>query len=94
LLPHVVSVMTPKSFGLMLAFNLVAITVVGGQGSIIGAIVAALLISLGSESLRVVEEGFQLYGITQVIVAVLLISALMWRPKGLFGLNEPLVRTS
>lgn len=94
LLPHVVSVMTPKSFGLMLAFNLVAITVVGGQGSIIGAIVAALLISLGSESLRVVEEGFQLYGITQVIVAVALISALMWRPKGLFGLNEPFVRTS
>ncbi|KAA5606146.1 branched-chain amino acid ABC transporter permease [Roseospira marina] len=93
LLPHVVSVMTPKSFGLMLSFNLVAIIVVGGQGSVIGAIVAALAISLGGEALRGLEETFQLYGITQVIVAVALIAALMWRPKGLFGLREPLVRT-
>lgn len=93
LLPHVVSVMTPKSFGLMLTFNLVAIIVVGGQGSIIGAILAALAISLGSEALRPVEEDLGLYGMTQVVVAIALILALLWRPKGLFGLDEPLVRT-
>lgn len=92
LLPHVVSVMSPKSFGLILAFNLVAIIVVGGQGSIVGAVLAALIISLGSESLRRVEEASGLYGITQVIVAVALVSFLIWRPKGLFGLDEPMVR--
>ncbi len=93
LLPHVVSVMTPKSFGLVMAFNLIAITVVGGQGSIIGAILAALAISLGSEGLRPLEESLGLYGLTQVAVAGALIVVLLLRPKGLFGLDEPLVRT-
>ncbi|WP_306152494.1 branched-chain amino acid ABC transporter permease [Roseovarius sp. MMSF_3281] len=94
LLPHVVSVMSPKSFGLILAFNLIAIIVVGGQGSIVGAILAALFISVGSESLRMVEESTGVYGVTQVIVAVALISFLLVRPKGLFGLKEPLIRSS
>ncbi|MFG6664815.1 branched-chain amino acid ABC transporter permease [Sulfitobacter sp. 916] len=94
LLPHVVSVMSPKSFGLILAFNLVAIIVVGGQGSIIGAIFSAVLITFGSESLRQVEEATGVYGMTQVIVAVALIAFLLVRPKGLFGLKEPFVRTS
>ncbi|GAB4394901.1 MAG: branched-chain amino acid ABC transporter permease [Kiloniellaceae bacterium] len=93
LLPHVVSVMSPKSFGLIMAFNLIAIIVVGGQGSIIGAIVAALAISLGSEALRPLEETLGLYGMTQVAVAAALIVVLLWRPKGLFGLDEPGVRT-
>lgn len=92
LLPHVVAVMTPKSFGLTLTFTLVAMIVVGGQGSIIGAILAALTISLGTEALRPMEEGLGLYGLTQVIVALALILVLIWRPRGLFGLNEPLVR--
>ncbi|WP_299821934.1 branched-chain amino acid ABC transporter permease [uncultured Jannaschia sp.] len=94
LLPHVVSVMSPKSFGLILAFNLIAIIVVGGQGSILGAVIAAVFISLGSESLRMVEESTGVYGVTQVIVAVALISFLLVRPKGLFGLKEPFIRTS
>ncbi|KZY31528.1 hypothetical protein A3731_04620 [Roseovarius sp. HI0049] len=94
LLPHVVSVMSPKSFGLILAFNLIAIIVVGGQGSIMGAILAAVFISVGSESLRRVEESTGVYGVTQVIVAVALISFLLVRPKGLFGLKEPFIRTS
>lgn len=91
LLPHVVAVMTPGSFGLMLAFNLVAMVVVGGQGSIVGAILAALAFSLGTEALRPLEEGLRLYGLTQVVVAVALVLVLIWRPKGLFGLDEPLV---
>ena len=91
LIPHVISVMTPKSFGLILAFNLIAIIVVGGQGSITGALFAALGIALISEMLRRVEEVFSLYGITQVLVAIAVIAVLLWRPKGLFGLREPLV---
>ncbi len=92
LLPHVIAVMTPKSFGLFLAFNLVAIIVVGGQGNIIGAIVVAVGLGLMSEALRPVEESLGIYGITQLIIAVLLILVLVWRPTGLFGLKEPLVR--
>ena len=92
LLPHVIAVMTPKSFGLFLAFNLVAIIVVGGQGSIIGAIVVAVGLGLMSEALRPIEENFGVYGITQLLMAVTLILVLVWRPTGIFGLKEPLIR--
>ncbi len=93
LLPHVIAVMTPKSFGIFLAFNLVAIIVVGGQGNIIGAIVVAVGLGLMSEVLRPLEENLGIYGITHLVIAVLLILVLVWRPTGVFGLKEPLVRT-
>ena len=88
LLPHVVAVMTPGSFGLSLAFTLVAITVVGGQGSVSGAVVAAVAVAAADELLRPVEEGLGLYGVTQALIAGALILVLLRRPKGLFGLGE------
>ncbi|MEZ5590393.1 MAG: branched-chain amino acid ABC transporter permease [Gammaproteobacteria bacterium] len=93
LTPHVVAVLTPKSFGLILAFNLVAMVVVGGQGSIVGAIIAALVISSLSEFLKPLEESLELYGLVQIIIALLLIMVLLWRPRGLFGLREPCIKT-
>lgn len=92
LVPHVIAVMTPGSFGLILAFNLVAIIVVGGQGSIIGAILVALGLGTATEFLRPLEEATGLYGAIQVVVALMLIVMLVLRPKGLFGLEEPMVR--
>ena len=86
------AVMTPGSFGLILAFNLVAIIVVGGQGSIIGAILVALGLGTATEFLRPLEEATGLYGAIQVVVALMLIVMLVLRPKGLFGLEEPMVR--
>ena len=48
---------------------------------------------MGAEGLRPVEEHLGLYGMTQVVVAVALVLVLIWRPKGLFGLDEPLITT-
>jgi branched-chain amino acid transport system permease protein len=94
LIPHVVAVLTPRSFGLALAFNLVAMVVVGGQGSITGAILAALGLSLLGEVLKPVEEGANLFGLSQIIIALLVIAVLLLRPQGLFGLGEAVRRAA
>lgn len=89
LLAHLISVVTPKTYSVLLAFNLVVMVVIGGSGSIVGAVVAASAITVLSESLRPVEEGLGLYGMSQVIVALSLILILFFRPQGLFGSGEP-----
>jgi len=63
--------------------------VIGGSGSIFGALVAAASITILSESLRPIEESLGLYGLSQVIVALSLIMVLYLRPQGLFGSGEP-----
>ncbi|WBU61527.1 branched-chain amino acid ABC transporter permease [Paracoccus albus] len=86
---HLITVVTPRSYGIVLAFNLVAMVVLGGTGSITGAIVAALGITLLGEALKPVEESMGLYGLSQMIVALVLVLVLRFRPAGLFGSGEP-----
>jgi len=86
---HLIGVVTPKSYSVLLAFNLVVMVVIGGSGSIVGAIIAASAITALSESLRPAEESLGLYGLSQVIVALSLILVLYFRPQGLFGTREP-----
>lgn len=89
LMVHLISVVTPRTYSILLAFNLVVMIVVGGSGSIVGAVLAAFAITGLSEALRPVEESFGLYGMSQVIVALSLILVLYFRPQGLFGSGEP-----
>lgn len=89
LMVHLIGVVTPKSYSVLLAFNLVAMVVIGGSGSIAGALIAASAIAVLSESLRPAEESLGLYGLSQVIVALGLILVLYFRPQGLFGSREP-----
>lgn len=91
LFAHLISVVTPKTYSVLLAFNLVVMVVIGGQGSIVGALVAAGAITILSEALRPAEEAIGLYGLSQVIVALALILILFWRPAGLFGSTEPAI---
>jgi branched-chain amino acid transport system permease protein len=92
LMVHLVSVITPGSYGIPLAFNLVVMVVVGGAGSITGGIVAAVAISLIGEALKPLEEALELYGLSQVLIALGLIVILRLRPQGLFGSAEPALR--
>jgi branched-chain amino acid transport system permease protein len=89
LMVHLVSVITPGSYGIPLAFNLVVMVVIGGTGSIAGGIVAAVAISLLGEVLKPFEETLELYGLSQVLIALGLILMLRLRPQGLFGSAEP-----
>ncbi|MBN7760518.1 MULTISPECIES: branched-chain amino acid ABC transporter permease [Nitratireductor] len=89
MLAHLISVVTPKTYSVLLAFNIVVMVVIGGSGSITGALVAATAITVLSEALRPVEESIGLYGMSQVIVALCLIVVLYLKPGGLFGSGEP-----
>jgi len=86
---HLLTNLTPGSFGIMLAFMLVVMVVIGGSGSLVGAAVAAIAITLLGEFLRPVEQMMGAYGLVPILVAILLIATLLLRPQGFFGSAEP-----
>ncbi len=86
---HLVTVITPTSFSVVMTFNIVVMVVVGGSGSITGATFAAVMLSLVSEVLRPLEETMEAYGISEIIVAIGLLLILIFRPQGIFCSQEP-----
>jgi len=86
---HLVTAITPSAFSLMLAFNIVVMVVVGGSGSVTGSLVAAVIFSVITEFFRPIEEGYGLYGLGEISMAVILIMILILKPGGLFGSREP-----
>lgn len=86
---HLVTAITPGSFSIMLAFLLVVMVVIGGTGSITGAIVAALGLVALDEALKSLQTMLGLYGLSQIVIALTVILVLVFRPRGLFGSAEP-----
>jgi branched-chain amino acid transport system permease protein len=86
---HLVTLISPSSFTFLLAFQLVVMVVLGGTGSIVGAALAAAALTTAAELLKPVEEAADLFGASQIIVAVAVILVLVYRPRGLFGTAEP-----
>ena len=86
---HLVTAITPGSFSVIMAFNLVVMVVIGGAGSITGAALAAASLTLVVEVLRPLEESLEAYGIGEVIMAIGLLLILIYRPQGIFGSREP-----
>jgi branched-chain amino acid transport system permease protein len=70
---------------------LVVMVVVGGTGSITGAVIAALAVSLVSEAIKPVQEAIGAYGLSQIVTALAVLLVLIFRPTGLFGHREPAV---
>ncbi len=73
---------TPKSFSFIKSIEVVAMIVLGGLGSISGAFLSALVLTVALELLR----GFAEY--RMVVYALLLIFFMLLRPTGLFGTRE------
>jgi branched-chain amino acid transport system permease protein len=86
---HLVTAITPGTFSLVLAFNIVVMVVVGGTGSITGSLLAAVVFSALTELFRPLEERLEMYGIAEILMALLLLLILVLRPSGLFGSREP-----
>jgi branched-chain amino acid transport system permease protein len=86
----------PDGFYLPLTFLIIAMLVVGGVTTLTGAVVGTVAVTVVSEILRRVEEGFDLgfvefagrAGIQEVGVALLMLIVLMRRPNGLAGGRE------
>lgn len=86
---HLVTLISPHSFTFLMAFQLVVMVVLGGTGSITGAALIAVALTVSTELLRPVEEAVGLFGASQMIIAVLVLLVLIFRPTGLFGTAEP-----
>lgn len=87
LLGHYLQILTPRDFTFMRSIEVVAMIVLGGLGSISGAVVAAILLTVLPEFLRPLQD---LTGVDfrMVIYAGLLIALMALRPQGIFGRRE------
>ncbi len=96
LLVHQIGTAAPSAFYFTTTFNVIIMVVLGGMGSISGAVVGATILTLAPEYLRDVEDGMDLgplsfgahYGLAQIILAVGFILVMIFRPQGLFGDRE------
>lgn len=87
---------SPDSFFVPQIVGVLVMAIIGGLGSISGALVGASLISVLAELLRHLESGLSLgplhvqapTGISQAVLGVLLIATLRWRPEGILGPQE------
>ncbi len=78
----------PRQFFFSLTFGLLAMLVVGGLGSVSGAVIGAFVITAVFEIMRRIEDKIDVPGITQIVVAVVILLVLYRRPNGLMGLSE------
>lgn len=82
LIVHVIGSVSPGNFSFVRSIEVVVMVVLGGLGSITGAILSATLLTFALEWLR----EFQAY--RMVVYALLLIVLMLLRPQGLFGTRE------
>jgi len=93
---HFITSFTPYSFYLAETFVVLAMLVIGGPYSVSGAVVGTLVVTAAREVLRGIEnqvnilqlfpEGF--FGFTEVVLAIVLILILVYRPTGIMGSRE------
>lgn len=76
---HFVTYLNPSQFGFIKSFEIVVMVVVGGMGSIIGVIVAAVILTILPEVLRTMSQ------YRMVLYSLLLVVIMLSRPGGLFG---------
>jgi len=76
---HYVTVLSPDSFGFMFSIEIVVMVIVGGSGSIWGALIGAVLLTLLPEYLRVLKDyDVLVYGAVVILVV-------MFVPRGIAG---------
>ena len=93
---HFIMSFSPKSFYFVQTFSVITMLAVGGMGSVSGSIVGTVSITVLSEVLRNAERGINLgfvaippvYGASQILMAVLFVMVIAFRPKGLLGDKE------
>ncbi len=85
---HFLTSFSPKAFYFDITFRVITMLVVGGMGSVTGSVLGPITITFIAELLRRFEDATTLYGISQIILAVLFILIIIFRPGGLMGERE------
>ena len=93
---HFLGVVVAREFFLKLTFITIAMLVIGGIGSLAGAVAGVIVVTVLSDVLRHVERGVDLGfvqvpsrpGLQEVGLAILMLAILIFRPRGLTGGRE------
>jgi len=96
LMGHAIGVINPDAYYLSLTFVMLAMLVTGGIGSLSGAVVGVVAVTLAGEALLTLEHGVTLAGVPlslppgsqQILIAVAMILVLVFRPAGLLAGRE------
>lgn len=96
LLAHQNTTITPHVYYIDVTFRVVVMLVVGGMGSISGSVIGSVLFSLAKEYLRKLEThsaltalfGHEVYGLSQIIIAIAISLVMIFRREGLLGSRE------
>ena len=91
---HFITSFSPTAFYLKETFVILAMLVIGGPGSVAGAVVGTLVVTAAFEGLRGIENwlnihrGIEIVGLTEVCLAVAMIVILILRPGGITAGRE------
>jgi len=85
---HFITSFSPTAFYFDLTFKVITMLVVGGMGSVSGSVIGTVLVVALAEGLRRFEDATLLYGISQIILAVIFILIIVFRREGLLGQRE------
>ncbi len=96
LLGHLMGTIDPLMFRFLMTFNIVLIVVLGGIGSITGSVVAAVIVTIMIEALRVLDGTMKIGslvikgipGMRMVVFSALLMIVIIFYQRGLMGTNE------
>ncbi len=78
--------LNPQNLNFVKSIEVIVMIVLGGIGSITGAVLGASILTVLPEALRGFDQQFP--GLRMVIYALLLILLMIFRPQGLFGRRE------
>jgi branched-chain amino acid transport system permease protein len=78
---HFIQYVNPEDFNFLRSVEIVAMVILGGMGSTLGVVIAAIILTILPELLRDVQQ------YRMIIYALLLIIMMLVRPQGLFGVN-------
>jgi branched-chain amino acid transport system permease protein len=79
---HNFYIIQPSNFGFLKSFDILIFVVLGGLGSMSGAVIAAILLTIISTFLQDFPE------VRMVIYSLVLIVMMLFRPQGLMGTRE------
>jgi branched-chain amino acid transport system permease protein len=93
---HSIGVVTPDTFYLTLTFTSLSMLVVGGMGSLSGAVLGVVILSTLIQALRWLEAGVTIgtttvsipNGLQEIALGVVMICILAFRPNGIVGNRE------
>src|SRR5918999_1177479 len=78
--------LSPQNLNFVKSIEVIVMIVLGGIGSITGAVLGATVLTILPEALRTFDQQFP--GLRMVIYALLLILLMIFRPQGLLGRRE------